>query len=80
MSGLTMQTPAYHELRAALLMKGLTLAGLAREVGVSRQRMYRAARDPSPKVARRCKVIIARRLGTRIASLWPEPTNGKGAA
>lgn len=58
-----------------LRAKGLSLAGLARELGVSRNALNNVKRTPYPRMER----AIAHRLDLAPGSLWPERWNPDGS-
>jgi len=60
-----------NDIRYALNEAGLTMADIARHVGVSGSRPAQAIDDPSPANGRKIKVLVARRLCMRVDDLWP---------
>ncbi len=57
-----------HWVRAQLLLRGLTLADLGRQLGVSRDAVSYALRHPYPRIER----AIADALDLHPADIWPE--------
>ena len=58
-----------------LALRGLSLSTIARDLGTTRQAVYRAAKEPRPRM----ESNIAARLGLTPCRIWPEryPACGK---
>ena len=69
--GLTMKK----RVRALLLMKDITCAGLAREVGVSRTWVSLVVNGHKRSV--RLRKVIADAIGAEVGDLWPSDGNGR---
>ena len=62
------------KIRALLLMKDITCAELAREVGVSRTWISLVVNGHEK--SKRIRKIVAHRLGLKVEDLWPSNGNG----
>lgn len=62
------------KVKIELIKKGIPAAGIARQMGVSRQAIYQTV-DGIIK-SRRLRKAIAEAIGVKIEDLWPSNGNG----
>lgn len=64
--------PGPMRVRAELLMQGMTMADLARKLGVSRQAVHQTIVGKYPYKGYKLRPLIASAIGRRVDDIWPD--------